>query len=71
MNHNFTPTEGEVYQLRRGGRYRCKRVKSSCCALLERESDGWNLTAHGIVKNPDGTIEWGYSTGGHWEGGDL
>lgn len=66
----FTPTEGEVYELRTGGRYRCEQVKAPGCAVMERENDGWNLVAHGLMQNPDGTIEWDYSTGGHWGGGE-
>ena len=37
-----------------------------CSAVLIRDKDGWKLTAHGIQQNEDGTIEWNYSTGGHW-----
>ena len=29
-------------------------------------SDGWSLAAHGPQIYEDGTIEWNYSTGGHW-----
>lgn len=35
-------------------------------AQMRRTSDGWTLTAHGLIRYEDGTIEWNYSTGGRW-----
>lgn len=70
------PEFGQVYTLRNGGDYRCMFVSNAdqaergeCSAVLVRESDGWQLIAHGIQQNDDGTIEWNYSTGGHWTSG--
>lgn len=67
------PEIGQTYTLRNGGEYRCLRVWNTnkvhlgeCSAVLIRDKDGWELTAHGIQQNEDGTIEWNYSTGGHW-----
>ena len=33
---------------------------------LENIDSGWVLTAHGINLYPDGTIDWDFSTGGHF-----
>ena len=45
-------------------------VEGSCpwetVAYFTRLSDGWSLAAHGPQIYEDGTIEWNYSTGGHW-----
>ena len=67
------PEIGQTYTLRSGGEYRCLWVNNTdlvhrgeCSAVLIRDKDGWKLTAHGVQQNEDGTIEWNYSTGGHW-----
>ena len=67
------PKIGQTYTLRSGGEYRClfvsnpERVeRGECSAVMVRLKDGWELIAHGIQQNEDGTIEWKYSTGGHW-----
>ena len=56
---------GKVYCNRNGYEYRCLD-SSEAEAQLERISDGWQLTAHYVCIYADGTIEWGYSSGGHW-----
>ncbi len=72
------PEIGKTYTLRNGGDYRCLWVSNAdnvkvmygeCSAVLIRDKDGWKLTAHGIQQNEDGTIEWNYSTNGHWTSG--
>lgn len=72
------PEIGQNYTLRSGGEYRCLWVSNTdkvkvmfgeCSAVMIRDKDGWKLTAHGIQQNEDGTIEWDYSTGGHWTSG--
>lgn len=67
------PEIGQTYTLRNGGEYRCLWVWDTdkvhlgeCSAVLIRDKDGWKLTAHGVQQNEDGTIEWNYSTNGHW-----
>lgn len=57
---------GKIYKNRNGSTYICKVVNSNS-AILERESDGWTLTAWGIGQHENGTIEWDYSTQGHWK----
>ena len=51
--------------------YLCTQVlrhahPSDSLAGFERITDGWCLTAHGVIQYEDGTIEWNYSSGGHW-----
>lgn len=60
--------EGQTYRNRNGSDYLCKQVLPfvSNSTILERISDKWTLDAHGITLYDDGTIEWDYSTGGHW-----
>lgn len=36
-------------------------------ATMQRVSDGWTLKAHNVYLYPDGSIEWDFSTEGHWE----
>lgn len=67
----FIPVVNRVYTNRNNKQYRCTGfVEGSCpwetVAYFTRLSDGWNLTAHGPQIYEDGTIEWNYSTGGHW-----
>lgn len=57
---------GKRYTNRNGSTYICKFGNENS-AILERESDGWTLTAWGIGLHEDGTIEWDYSTRGHWK----
>ncbi|QUO34168.1 hypothetical protein KFE16_09550 [Clostridiaceae bacterium Marseille-Q4149] len=54
-----------------GYRYLCLSVEkrpllNDTTAQMRRTSDGWTLTAHGLIRYEDGTIEWNYSTGGRW-----
>lgn len=57
---------GHVYTNHNGSDYLCKSIPDNNSAEMERIKDGWTLIAHGIEKHGDGTIEWDYSTGGHW-----
>lgn len=63
------PREGVTYRNRGGGTYRCVRRVDDGTAAMVREPDGWTFDAHGVRQYRDGTIEWDYSTGGHWPGG--
>lgn len=58
--------ENHIYTNHNGSDYLCKSISDSNSAVMERIKDGWTLTAHGIQKYADGTIEWDYSTGGRW-----
>lgn len=57
---------GCTYTNRNGNDYLCKSIPDENSAVMERLTDGWTLTAHGIQMYGNGTIEWDYSTGGRW-----
>mgnify|MGYP000848839660 FL=1 len=57
---------GCAYTNHNGSDYLCKSIPDENSAIMERITDGWTLVAHGIQRYGDGTIEWDYSTGGHW-----
>lgn len=65
------PEEGVVYENRNGWRYLCTAAPEpdgpDQGAVMQRVKDGWTLKAHNVYQCPDGTIEWGFSTDGHWE----
>lgn len=72
-SHYITPEVGQIYTLRSGGEYKCLSVSDAdrveqgeCSAVFLRVSDGWESTVHGLQKSDNGTVEWDYSTGGHW-----
>lgn len=63
----ITPVEGETYHNRNGAAYLCLSsglVEGT--ATMRHTVSGWTLTAHGVRQYEDGTIEWDYSTDGHW-----
>ncbi len=61
---------GQVYTNRNGAQY--KVIGTTIAGtIMQRISDNWTLVAHGIVQYPGGTIEWDFSTHGHWPEGDL
>ena len=61
----ITPQILEIYTNRNGDKYVCQDNRS--VAVMRRVKDGWTLKAHGVRQYPDGTIEWDYSTDGHWD----
>lgn len=65
----FTPIPGNIYRNRGGGEYRCleSRMDISYQAVMQNTASGWTLQAHGCGIYPDGTIDWDYSTKGHFE----
>ncbi|QNK41564.1 hypothetical protein [Caproicibacter fermentans] len=62
-----TIVPGCTYTNHNGGDYLCQSIPDDNSAVMERVKDKWTLVAHGIEKYEDGTIEWDYSTGGHWK----
>lgn len=63
----YTPLPGFIYRNQGGGEYRCLRCLSDLYhAVMQNTASGWTLNAHGIGIYPDGTIDWDYSTGGHF-----
>lgn len=67
MEYNTKLTIGKEYRNRNGWYYLCTSGPKPECYTMVRTSDGWTLVAHIITMYEDGTIEWNYSTGGHWE----
>ena len=57
---------GRMYRNRGGGTYRCIAGAGDAVARMQNTASGWMLLAHGIQMYPDGTIEWNYSTEGHF-----
>ncbi len=74
------PVVGQIYTNRNGNEYLCTEnclyfseeqeqrslVLGEHTSSMERVKDGWKLDAHGVIQYEDGTIEWNYSTGGHF-----
>lgn len=69
---HIVPENGKTYHNHAGGDFVCEEVldnENPCVCVLRRTSDGYTLQAHEIFEYPDGTIQWAYSTGGHWPDG--
>ena len=76
----IVPVVGRVYTNRNGGDYLCtgncfyfseEQERQSVAlgehiAYMKRVKDEWSLSAHDVIQYADGTIEWNYSTGGHF-----
>lgn len=74
----LTPTVGQVYVNRGGGRYLCRALvtdqgilyfnaaggSSSTSGIFQNIKSGWTFTAKGIIQYIDGTIEWDHSSDG-------
>ncbi len=65
----FTPTPGEVYRLKGGSEYKCLCVALDMPhqAILQSTTSRWTFLAKGIGRYENGTIDWDYSIGGHFE----
>lgn len=64
----FTPAAGETYKNAGGGSFLCIRpaLDTKHCAIMQNVKTGWTLKANGCGIYPDGSIDWDYSTGGHF-----
>ena len=62
----FAPIPGEVYENAGGGRFKCTSRESRTTAWMTNVASGWECYAHNIVRYEDGSIEWDYSTDGHF-----
>ena len=74
----LTPTVGQVYTNRGGGKYLCSALvtdygtqyfnaagcSSSTTAVFRNVMSGWTFTAKGVIQYVDGTIEWDHSSDG-------
>ncbi len=63
----FNPEPRRVYSNAGGGTYTClANLDDQGTAVMQNSVSGWTLTAHGIGVYEDGSIDWDYSTGGHF-----
>lgn len=64
----FTPKVGEIYRNQGGGTFRCLWASGDRLgeAQMQNIASGWTLDAHGCGIYEDGTMDWDYSTGGHF-----
>lgn len=62
----ITPEQGKVYQNKGGGEFLCIESFDGD-AIMQNTASRWTFKAHGITQYEDGTIEWDYSTRGHFE----
>lgn len=74
------PVIGQIYKNRNGSDFLCTGNKAyetdeqeqralslgEHWSSMERVKDGWSLIAHGVIQYEDSTIEWNYSTKGHF-----
>lgn len=62
----ITPEQGKIYQNKGGGEFLCIRGFDGD-AIMQNTASAWNFKAHGVTQYEDGTVEWDYSTEGHFE----
>ncbi len=62
----ITPEQGKVYQNKGGGEFLCIESFDGS-AVMQNTASRWTFKAHGITQYEDGTVEWDYSTRGHFE----
>lgn len=62
----ITPERGKIYRNKGGGKFLCIRGFDGN-AVMQNIASGWTFKANGVIQYEDGTIEWDYSTGGHFE----
>lgn len=62
---NIRLKENALYKNRGGGTYKALSTWTGG-AIVRNVASGWTCTAHGVIYYDDGTIEWDYSTGGHF-----
>lgn len=61
----FFPEAGVTYRNAGGGMFRCINTNGTSGWFVNVKS-GWEFYAHGCRKYFDGSIEWDYSTSGHF-----
>lgn len=66
MERHAVLEKGEIYRNRGGGAYMCNDIVPDGAIMTNIES-GWRCTVHNITRFDNGTIEWDYSTNGHFE----
>ena len=64
----FTPQPGALYINHGGGKYKCIGTPDQTGAVpMMNALSGWILNAHGVGIYDDDSIDWDYSTGGHFK----
>lgn len=66
----FTPQPGTGYKNQGGGIFDCigtPALEHGDAVLMRNRASGWTFYAHGIGIYDDGSIDWDYSTNGHFE----
>ena len=66
----FTPERGKVYTNQGGGEFRCLASNPDvvpCVASMQNVKSLWTFIAKGCGIYTDGTIDWDYSVGGHFQ----
>ena len=64
----FTPRICETFKLKNStAEYICLKVFGEYKATLKNKKTGWTLVANGLGRYPDGSIDWDFSTEGHFE----
>lgn len=61
----ITPERGKVYKNKGGGEFLCIQGFDAN-AVMRNTASGWTFKANGVIQYEDGTVEWDYSTGGHF-----
>ena len=65
----FTPSAGETFTLKDSNQiYKCIKTTGIQTAIMQNKETRWTLEAHGLAYYEDGSIDWDFSTGGHFEG---
>ena len=62
----ITPKQGKVYKNKGGGEFLCIRGEAGN-VVMQNTVSGWTFKASGVFQYEDGSIEWDYSTRGHFE----
>ena len=65
----ITPERGKIYKNKGGGKFFCIRGYRNN-AVMQNVASKWTFKATGVIQYEDGTIEWDYSTGGHFNSGN-
>ncbi len=63
----FMPEQGKRYTNAGGGTFLCLRSEPNGEAVMQNVKSLWTFEAHGCGIYEDGTMDWDYSTGGHFE----
>lgn len=64
----FTPQPGTSYRNQGGGIFDCiAATDESDVFIMRNRASGWTLNAHGVGIYDDDSIDWNYSTDGHFE----